>query len=323
VPVPVFSLTPKLVSLANEVSQSIGRFEGLQLSEPQLKLRRRNRARTIHGSAAIEGNSLSLEAVTALIDGKRVLGPPRDILEIQNLRAVYEALPRFRPWSTRDLLGAHKLLMTGLTADAGRWRTRNVGVFRGKKVAHVAPPHALVPRLVEELFAWGRKERENPELIKACVVHYELEFIHPFSDGNGRVGRLWQHLILMRSHPAFVHAPAESLVHQRQPQYYRALADSGRAGNCTPFLEYSLRILRDTLAELLREVRPEAETLDSRLDLARNELAARWFSRSDYLVLHKRLSTATASRDLRAAVERKLVERRGSDRTTTYRFRRR
>jgi Fic family protein len=174
--------------------------------------------------------------------------------------------------------------------------------------------------LVAQLLEWGRRDRETLPLIKACVVHYELEFIHPFSDGNGRIGRLWQSVILLKASPVFEFAPVESLVHARQADYYRALAKSGRAGDCTAFVVFSLETIRDALADLLREARPEPQTATDRLERARESFVDRWFSRRDYLQLHKRLSTATASRDLKRAVERGIVRRRGSDRTTEYVF---
>lgn len=319
-PAPVFTLTPEIVSLAAEISRHTGRFEGLQAPRPQLRLRRVNRARTVQGSTAIEGNTLTLDMVTALLDGKRVLAPRREVLEVQNALAAYELAARLRPWSSQDLLAAHARMMHGLSADAGRYRSRNVGVFRGRKVAHVAPPHALVPRLVRELFRWGRGAGGLPATITASVVHYELEFIHPFTDGNGRIGRLWQHLLLLRSSPVFEFAPVESLVHARQAGYYRALAESGRGGDCTPFIRFSLESIRDALSALLDELRPERETAATRLDVARGAFGSRWFSRRDYLLLHKRLSTATASRDLAGGVGEGFLRRRGSDRTTQYAF---
>lgn len=319
-PAPVFTLTPKVVSLASQVTQLVGRFEGLQISAPQLKLRRLNRARTVQGSTAIEGNTLSLDMVTAVLDGKPVLAPRREVLEVQNALAAYEKAPSFRPWVERDLLGAHALLMRGLISDPGRYRTRDVGVFRGRKVAHVAPPHRLVPRLVADLLAWGRRDADTPTVIKACIVHYELEFIHPFSDGNGRVGRLWQHVALLGFSRVFEFAPIESIVHARQAEYYRVLAESGRAGNCTPFVVFSLEAMGAALVELLENVRPEPQKVDDRLALARDTFKGRWFSRRDYLLLHRKLSTATASRDLKAGLEAGALRRRGDGRTTEYAF---
>lgn len=319
-PSPVFTLSPQVVSLAAEVSRLVGRFEGLQVPRPQLKLRRLNRARTVQGSTAIEGNTLSLDLVTSVLDGKPVLAPRREVLEVQNALAAYDKAPEYRPWSERDLLAAHSLLMRGLAPDAGRYRTSNVGVFRGRQVAHVAPPHRLVPRLVAELLSWGRKDRDTPAAIKACVVHYELEFIHPFSDGNGRIGRLWQHVVLLGFSRVFEFAPIESMTHSRQAGYYRVLAESGRAGDCTPFVAFSLETIREALVELLDHLRPERQSAEARLALAREAFGPRWFSRRDYLLLHKKLSTATASRDLRRAVDDGALVRRGSDRTTRYAF---
>jgi Fic family protein len=320
VPSPAFRLTPRLLGLAADVSRLVGRFEGLQVPKPQLRLRRLNRARSLQASTAIEGNTLSLEQVTALLDGQTVLAPRREILEVQNALAVYEKVTRLRPWSERDLLRAHALMMRALAADAGRYRTRDVGVLKGSKVAHVAPPHRLVPRLVANLLDWGRNEPDTPVLIKACVVHYELEFIHPFTDGNGRIGRLWQLVVLLGVSPIFEFAPIESMIHARQGEYYRALSESDRAGDCGPFILFSLEAIRDTLLELLGGLRPEVQTAEHRLELAREQFSGRWFSRGDYLSLHKKLSTATASRDLQRAVVLGLARRRGADRNTEYAF---
>ncbi|MHB8877181.1 MAG: Fic family protein [Myxococcaceae bacterium] len=319
-PQPPFSVGPRVLELTAAIERLIGRFEGLNAPRPQPRLRKENRVRTVQGSVAIEGNRLSIEQVTALLDGKRVAGSGREILEIQNANRAYGQAARFRPGSVKDLLAAHKLLMSGLVPDAGRWRAGEVGVLRGSRVAHLAPPARQVPRLMAGLLEWVRKGA-TPALIKACVVHYEIQFIHPFSDGNGRVGRLWQHVLLIRESPVFEFVPFESLVRERQRAYYAALGRSDRAGNCDAFLEFSLATLREALSGLLDELRPERQSASGRLELARAAFPRGWFSRRDYLKLHKTLSTATASRDLREGVDGGLLRRRGERRLTTYALR--
>jgi Fic family protein len=309
-----------LLQLMGDLERRIGRFEGLKAPPPQPRLRKDNRVRTVQGTASLEGNRLSLDQVTALLEGRRVIGPSGEILEIRNALAAYEQAPRFRPWSEKDLLAAHKLMMHGLIADAGSWRAGNVGVLQGTRVAHVAPPAARVPRLMSDLMGWIKADA-TPMLIKSCVAHYELQFIHPFTDGNGRLGRLWQHVMLLRVSPLFEFAPVESLIKARQGDYYDTLGRSDRAGDCTVFLEFSLRTLRDALNELLDALRPGPETGAIRLELAREAFGGGWFSRRGYLELHKKLSSATASRDLRQGVESGALVRRGERRLAEYRFR--
>jgi Fic family protein len=320
-PRPPFSITSRILTLTGVIERLLGRFEGLSAPRPQPQLRKENRIRTVQGSVAIEGNTLSLEQVTAVLDGKRVLGSRREILEVRNAIAAYAQAPRFRAWSSADMLTAHRTLMEGLIPDAGRWRAGNVGVFKGTRVAHVAPPAARVPKLMQELLAWSKKDAISV-LIKSCVVHYEIQFIHPFSDGNGRIGRLWQHVVLLGASPVCEFTPVESMIRARQAQYYDALARSDRAGNCDVFIEFSLGALADALGELLDDLRPEPMTAASRLERAHSEFRRSWFRRGDYLKLHKTLSTATASRDLKAGLDSGALRRRGDRRLTEYAFRR-
>jgi Fic family protein len=318
---PPFTLTPGVLELAIGIGELLGQLRGLAAVRPQPRLRKENRVRTVQGTVAIEGNQLSTEQVTAVLEGKRVIGPHKEIREVLNALAAYERAPGWKPWSQKDLLGAHGVLMHGLIPDAGRWRKGGVGVVQGAKVAHVAPPPSQVPRLMAELLEWGAKA-DVPPLIKSSVVHYEIQFIHPFSDGNGRLGRLWQHVILLAVSPVFESVPVESITRSRQAEYYSALGESDRAGDSTRFLEFSLTALRDALQELLEDIRPEREDAEARLQAAREAFGSRSFSRSDYLKLHKRLSTATASRDLKEGVERGTLARQGEKRMARYVFKR-
>jgi len=287
---------------------------------PQPQLRRRNRIRSIQGSLAIEGNTLSEDQVTAILEHRRVAGPRREILEVQNAIATYDRAATFDPAAERDLLAAHGLMMRGLAEDAGRYRRKGVGVLRGRRVTRLAPPPRQVPRLMGDLLTFLRADRETHPLIKSAVFHYELEFIHPFSDGNGRMGRLWQHVILLRVHPVFEFLPVESVIRSEQGRYYRALGASDKAGASTAFVEFSLETIRQAFEEFAGELRPEAQTGRDRLQVARDHFGDRPFSRKHYLTLFPRLSTATASRDLKDGVDRAELTRSGDKSTSAYRF---
>lgn len=317
---PPFTLTPRILNLVAEVSQLLGRYEGLHAPAPQPKLRRQNRIRTIQGSLAIEGNTLDLDQVTAVFDKKRVLGPRKDILEVQNTILLYELLPKLNPESEKDLLKAHGILMKDLAGDAGKLRQGAVGILKGTQVSHVAPPAKQVARLVGELLRFLNTDQELSPLIKACVFHYELEFIHPFSDGNGRMGRAWQSAILMRFHPAFEFTPVESLIKERQSAYYRALEQSDKKGESTLFIEFSLEAIRDSLQDFLKHLKPAAQTPESRIELARGEFQDREFTRKDYIAFFKTISTATASRDLTAGVGQRKLKKTGTKAVARYRF---
>ena len=232
-----------------EIAGEVGRLDALGGSGKVPTLRRENRIRSIHSSLAIENNTLTLEQVTAVIAGKRVLGPPKEVQEVKNAFATYEAMPSWNPASSKDLLAAHRLLMQGLADDAGRFRTRSVGIAKGKQIVHLAPPADRVPGLMKDLLGWLRRTDSHP-LIAGCVFHYELEFIHPFSDGNGRIGRLWQTLILSRWNPLFAWLPVESVIRERQEDYYKVLATCDKAGHSSAFIEFLLAAIFSALLEV-------------------------------------------------------------------------
>jgi len=211
-------------------------------------LRRINRMRTVRGSLAIEGNTLTEEQITIILAGKRVIAPPKEVKEAHNAISAYELLTSWNPTINKDLLAAHKALMIGLVDEAGMYRSAGVGVMSGKDVVHMAPQADRVPKLMADLFAWLRSTDTHP-LIASCVFHYEFEFIHPFSDGNGRVGRLWQTLILSQWQPVFINIPVESLVHQHQEDYYRAIRQSTSQSDSSPFVEFMLRMILSAIAE--------------------------------------------------------------------------
>lgn len=243
---PPYQITPAILDLVAKVSEQIGRLETLQSTTLTPSLRRANRLRTIQASLQIENNTLDLNQVTAVIEGRKILGNAQDIHEVKNAFAAYEAMERWRPSDLDDLLCAHGLLMSGLTDHAGRFRTRGVGIAKGDEVIHMAPDATMVNGLMKDLLSWLAATESHP-LIASCVFHYELEFIHPFSDGNGRMGRLWQTLILSKWKSLFAFLPVETVICQRQDEYYAALGRSDKAGHSTEFVTFILEAIANTL----------------------------------------------------------------------------
>lgn len=246
---PPFHMTDKMISLIAEISEQVGRITVLQEGTIGPHLRRENRIRTIHSSLAIEHNSLSLEQVTAILDGKRVLGNPNEIKEVQNAYDAYELMLRLNPASVDDLLKAHKLMMNGLVSENGKFRFGGVGVFDGEVLIHMAPPAEFVPEHIHNLFAWYQQSELHP-LIKSAVFHYEFEFIHPFADGNGRMGRMWHSLLLGKWKDLFFWLPIEELIQSRQKEYYDALGAADKQADSAGFVELMLEIIRDSLTEV-------------------------------------------------------------------------
>lgn len=245
---PPFHMTDRIINLVAAISEQVGRITVLSHGNLNPHLRKENRIRTIHSSLAIEHNSLSLDQVTAILDGKRILGNPNEIQEVKNAYDAYELMLTLNPYSVKDLLKAHKLMMTGLIRENGSFRQGNVGVFDGDVVIHVAPPARLVPQEMANLFGWYQKSELHP-LIKSAVFHYEFEFIHPFADGNGRMGRMWHSLLLGVWNEIFYWLPVEDLIRNRQQEYYNALGKSDHEGDSAVFVELMLEILLDTLKE--------------------------------------------------------------------------
>ncbi|QTF92617.1 Fic family protein [Halomonas sp. BM-2019] len=245
---PPYTLTPAMLNLVAEISEAIGRYSALAEQDLTPRLRRENRIRTIQASLAIENNTLTLEQVTAVIEGKRVLGHPREIQEVLNAFAAYEAMEDWTPGSEKDVLAAHALLMRGLVDEAGRYRSGGVGIYLGEQLVHMAPPANRVPTLMDDLLAWLDGSHEHP-LVASCIFHYEFEFIHPFADGNGRMGRLWQTLILRSWKPLLAYLPVESVMRDRQGAYYQALAQADEQADAAPFIEFMLLALRDAIHE--------------------------------------------------------------------------
>lgn len=247
---PPFSLNDEILSLVADIAQKVGRVTAREEIRSAPKLRKENRIRTIHSSLAIENNTLTLDQVTAVIEGRHVIAPPKDILEVQNAIRTYEALGSLKANSLEDLLSAHQMLMEGLASEAGRFRSGNVGVFAGNELIHAGTPARYVPEVTGDLFAWLASTSAHP-LVASCVFHYEFEFIHPFSDGNGRMGRLWQTLILSEWDQLFAWLPVESIVKERQEEYYHELSCADAVGDCTGFVAFMLKAIADALNESL------------------------------------------------------------------------
>ncbi len=261
---PPYTITPALLNQVAEISESVGRLTILTDTTKALKLRRVNRIRTIRGSLAIEGNTLSEQQISAILDGKRVIAPPREIQEVHNAIAAYEHFEQWRPEDEAALLKAHRIMMAGLIDDIGIYRRGGVGVMAGDQVIHMAPPADRVPALMHDLFQWLSTSNAHP-LITSSVFHYEFEYIHPFTDGNGRMGRLWQTLILTQWNPLFAVIPVESLVHQHQEEYYRALQNSTSQTDSAPFIEFMLRMILAAVAFSAPQVTPQVTPQVGRL----------------------------------------------------------
>lgn len=315
---PPYTITESILHLIASISEKIGEVNATYLYKPAPELRKKNRIKTIQSSLEIEGNTLTEEQITALLENKRVIAPKKDILEVQNAIKVYDQLRQFNPYAIKDFEKAHSILMQGLINNPGKFRTTNVGIVKGSKVEHVAPGGGLVNGLMKDLFAYLKKDKDLV-LIKSCVFHYELEFIHPFTDGNGRMGRLWQTLILMQQYAVFEYLPIESLIKQRQVEYYAKLSESDKTGTSTPFIEFMLGIILTALEELLQSQNKTLRTED-RIALFAEQIGNKKFTRKLYLQSFKNISAPTASRDLKWAVEQGILSKQGEQRLTEYWF---
>ena len=246
--IPPFHMTDKITNLTAAVSEQLGQIKILSRGKLTPHLRKENRIRTIHSSLAIEHNSLSLEQVTAILEGKRILGNPVEIKEVKNAYTAYEMMLTLDPYSVADLLKAHKVMMKDLISENGRFRSGGVGVFNGNALVHMAPPANMVPKQIQVLFTWYGTSEIHP-LIRSAIFHYEFEFIHPFTDGNGRMGRLWHSLLLGHWNEIFYWLPVEELIRTRQNDYYAALGKSDREADSSAFAEFLLQVIFDTLQQ--------------------------------------------------------------------------
>lgn len=310
---PPFEITNLMIDYVAEIAELVGKLSAVSSLSTNPMLRRSNRIKTIHGSLAIEQNTLSLEQVTAVLNGKHVLAPPKDIAEVKNAYEIYERLDELDPYSIDDLLTAHGIMTRGLVEESGMFRTRPVGVVDGEgHVLHFGTLPQYVPDLVLELLDWVKTSKVHM-LIRSCVFHYELELIHPFADGNGRVGRLWHTLLLSKWNPAFAWLPVESIIHDRQQEYYAAINTSNDAGESTVFIEFMLSAIKASLTDAI-------STSDVMSDGKMDKATIRWNKIQEYLKTHDymmnadvrglcEVSAATANRILAGLVaEGKLVK---------------
>tara|TARA_B110000902_G_C14160135_1_gene532898 strand:- start:56 stop:1009 length:954 start_codon:yes stop_codon:yes gene_type:complete len=312
---PPYEITPAILNYITSISEKIGEINANYLNKPSPQLRKQNKIKTIHSSLKIEGNTLSEEQITALIENKRVIGPQKDVKEVLNAITIYDNLDNFNSTDEKSFLKAHKILLSNLIEKSGKYRTQSVGIVKGSKVEHLAPPAQNVPFLMKDLFDY-LKNTDEIELIKSCVFHYEMEFIHPFIDGNGRMGRLWQTLILMKKYPVFEYLPFETLISKNQEKYYKALSESDKLGKSTKFIEYMLSIIDSSIADLLNfnnRTLSEKERLDYFISLNKTE-----FTRKNYMDVFKYISSATASRDLKNGTEKELFNKIGEKNKTKY-----
>lgn len=310
---PPFEITNRIIDYVAEIAELVGKLNATNQLSSNPTLRRGNRIRTIHGSLAIEQNTLSLEQVTAVLNGKHVLAPPKDIAEVKNAYEIYERLDELEPYSVDDLLIAHSIMTRGLVEESGMFRTRPVGVVDSEgHVLHFGTLPQYVPDLVMELLDWA-KTSEVHMLIRSCVFHYELELIHPFVDGNGRVGRLWHTLLLSKWNSAFTWLPVESIIHDRQQEYYAAINASNNSGESTVFIEFMLSAIK---ASLIEAINAGDEMSDEKM----NKATLRWNKIQEYLKTHDYImnadvrelcgvSAATANRILASLVNTKKLTR--------------
>lgn len=247
---PPFQLTHTMTRQVARIGELIGTWKATHHNSLHPEFRRGNRIKTIQASLAVEQNTLSVEQVTAVLDGKTVLGLPREIQEVRNAFSAYESLNRWQPEQLEDLLAAHGLLMYGLVDNAGQLRQSGTGIYQGKQLVHMAPPASQLPRLMEDLLSWLKTTDAHP-LIASAAFHYEFEFIHPFSDGNGRMGRLWQTLILSHWQPMLAYLPVETVIKHRQQAYYQLLGEADQNSDCSAFIEFLLAAIESSLEEAI------------------------------------------------------------------------
>ena len=315
-----FEGTSQIINLSTEIGKLLGIVDAAHLRKPTTKLRKANRIKSIQSSLWIEGNSLSENQVSDIIDNKKVLGSEKDIREVKNAIEVYDKLIEFKYDNLKSYLKSHKLLMKGLVDNPGKFRIKGVGVFKGKQVAHVASPAWNVENLMQELFDYLKKSKDNL-IIKSCVFHYEMEFIHAFMDGNGRMGRLWQTVILMKENPVFEFLPIEHEIKTQQQNYYDALGKSDKEGVCTIFVEYMLDKIKTSLQHLISGQRNNLTDVE-RIKYYLSNFDGEEFARKDYLELFKEISVATATRDMKKGIEMNLWKKIGDNRTTKYQINR-
>ena len=313
---PPFKITSQIIDLISQISEAVGEINSLENSPRHLELRKENRIKTIHSSLAIENNSLSLEQITAIIEGKRVLGSPNEIQEVKNALQAYELLLTLNPYEEKDLLKAHKLMMADLVKRNGKYRKDGVGIVDGNQVVHLAPPADRVPFLMSDLFEWLKNSDVHP-LIKSCVFHYEFEFIHPFQDGNGRMGRLWQTVILKEWKSVFAWLPIETLIKENQVEYYNALNSSDSDANSTNFTVFMLQTILRTIKEIIET--EKKITLKITVKITANQKKILEAIKQNPFVTQEELSSIVGiaklniNKNMKKLQEQGIIERVGAD----------
>ena len=321
---PPFKITNDILNLVYEIGELVGKISAEKEFEKNLTLRKENRIKTIYSSLAIEQNTLTLEQVTDVINGKRVLAPLKDIKEVQNAYEIYERLDELNENSMKDLLLAHKIMTSELIKESGRFRSKNAGVYQGDKLIHMGTLPEYIPELINNLFLWLKNSKEHP-LIKAAVFHYEFEFIHPFQDGNGRIGRLWHSLILSKWKKFFAWLPIESLVQKYQKEYYMAINNLNKDGESTEFILFMLEIIKETLIELVETQKMTDKVIDKMTDKnkERVKLLMKYLGQNDSISNKEAqsllgISEATARRFLNSLVKENLLVAVGEYKARKY-----
>ncbi|MCL2317729.1 MAG: Fic family protein [Methanomassiliicoccaceae archaeon] len=310
---PLFDIDNEMLDLVSDIAVLIGRVKAEDVPSRHLKLRRTNRIRSIQSSLAIEGSSLSLENVTDIIEGKRVIGNPREIQEVKSAVAAYDLIDNLNPYSVDDLLKAHGKMAFGLIGLPGRFRKCGVGVYKGNVAIHIAPDHEDVPRLIEDLMDWAESSDVHP-LIKSCIFHCRFEFIHPFEDGNGRMGRLWQSLILSKWKPLFAYLPIESWVKLNQKEYYNSLMEADKE-NIEVFIKYMLRMIFTAVDEFVDEITYSPKNMQEREKAILEILSKEPQSTASEIAGILSVSDRTIKRHLSSLTEKGIIRRVGSDKT--------
>ena len=321
---PPFKITNEILNFIYEIGELVGKISAEKEFEKNLTLRRENRIKTIYSSLAIEQNTLTLEQVTDVINGKRVLAPLKDIKEVQNAYEIYERIDELDENSVKDLLLAHKIMTSELIKESGIFRSKNAGVYQGDKLIHMGTLPEYIPELINNLFLWLKNSEEHP-LIKAAVFHYEFEFIHPFQDGNGRIGRLWHSLILSKWKKFFAWLPIESLVQKYQKEYYIAINNSNRDGESTEFILFMLKIIKETLIELIEIEKVTDKMTDKMTDKNREriKLVIKYLSQNNSINNKETqnlldISESAAKRFLNKLVKENILEAVGEYKARKY-----
>ena len=281
---PPFEINEKIMNTVIDIAELVGKVSVSNNISSNPTLRRTNRIHTIYSSLAIEQNTLNIDQVTAVISGKRVIAPPKDIAEVKNAYEIYEHMDKLDPYSMDDLLKAHGVMMNGLVNESGAFRSSNVGVVDSEgNVIHFGTLPQYISGLIQELLDWT-KVSDIHMLIKSCVFHYEFELVHPFADGNGRMGRLWHTLLLSKWNPIFAWIPIESIIHDNQKEYYNAINISNNNGESTVFIEFMLSVIKQALLEA-------DESNISKIS-AENKSYRRWNLIRDFLNKHEFISNS-------------------------------